>query len=126
MVRKDTGVKLGRSTARRLLDAGRYVEQQPRNAVPAPSGPVDFAGATVLLTTTVITRATVASTSLTPGTGSAKVQKWDGAKFVDAGLPAYPILNTTTSQIASGAFVTCVPLKGQFVIINPAQCSDLS
>jgi hypothetical protein len=120
------GVKIEKNSAKRLGVALRYVEQLKRNPVPALSGGVDFSSAWILLTNSIITRGTITSTTLTPGTGSGKIQKWNGTVFTDAGLSAFPILNTTTMQIATGAFVTCVSLNGKFCVINPAKCSDLS
>ena len=122
MPRDRPGVKLSRSAARRLLEVGRYVEQQPRSAAPEIAGPVQFGGATMLLTTTAISR----GAGNTPGTGLGKVQQFDGTRYSDLATTAYPILNDTTSLVAAGSYVLCVPGPGGKFHFVMTSCGNIS
>jgi hypothetical protein len=119
---RNNGVKLSKSTARRLIDAGRYVEQQPRSVAPALDGPVHFGGAVMLYTTTQLTRMSGA----TPGTGMGKIQQFNGTSYSDLSATQYPILNDTNALVAASSYVLCVPGPGgkyHWVMTN---CANIS
>ena len=121
MVRKDMGVKLQKSAAKRLLEAGRYVEQQPRNSVPVPAGPADYGGGIVVLLTTNLGRMSGA----TPGTGSGKIQKKVSGVYSDLAATTYPVVNDTSAQWNSGAYVMCIYAYGELHAINTS-CSNVT
>lgn len=123
MARDNSGVKLSRSAARRLIDAGRYVEQQPRSSAPEIGGPVAFGGSAMLLTTTTLPRASAPNT---PGVGSGKLQQFNGTSYSDLSTTAYPILNDTNSLVASGAYVLCVPGPGGMYHFVMTSCGNIS
>jgi len=117
-----SGVKLSRAAARRLLDVGRFVEQQPRSTAPPIDGPVAFGGSAMLLTTTTITRGSGA----TPGTGSGKLQQFNGTSYSDLSTTTYPILNDTTALVGIGSYVLCVPGPGGKYHFVMTSCGNIT
>jgi hypothetical protein len=118
------GVKLERTTARRVLDATRYVEQQKRSKIDRIHSPVDFGGSTMLLVTTALNP----MSGPTPGqNGRGKIQMLVGTSYADSSSTVFPIVNDTTNTVAVGSYVLCVPGPGgkyHLVVVN--KCSNLS
>jgi hypothetical protein len=126
MGRDRFGVKysFGKSAARRLADAARFVEQQPRNRAPDPTPPVQFAGLAIL----VVTVACNPRSGNTPGSnGRGKIQKLPGSSYSDHSSTAVPILNDFDKTLGVGSFAQCLPGPGgKYHLINPGSCSNLS
>src|SRR5258707_2251847 len=98
MARDRYGIKIDRPTAKRLFEAGRYVEQQPRSRVAPPSGPFEFAG----MATLKVTTACNPMTGSTPGAnGRGKLQQFDRTSYSDAASTVYPILNCTAKTVTT-------------------------
>jgi hypothetical protein len=116
------GVKLSRAAAKRLFEAGRYVEQQPRSTAENIDGAVAFGGSAMLLTTTAVTQMSGA----VPGTGMGKLQQFDGMKYSDLKATAYPILNDSSAVINSGSYVLCVPGPGGKYHWVMTSCGNIS
>jgi hypothetical protein len=124
MGRDRHGIKIDRPTARRLFEAGRYVEQQPRSRVSPPSGPVDFGGSTMVKVTTALNP----MSGSTPGAnGRGKIQSLVGGSYADASSTVYPVLNDSEKTVAIGAYILCLPGPGgllHWVIVD--KCANLS
>jgi hypothetical protein len=117
------GVKLSPSAARRLIDAGRFVEQQPRSKAPQIAGPADFGGGVML----VVTTACNPMSGATPGkNGRGKIQKFDGTSYSDFSSTVYPIHNDTEKTVGIGAYLLCVPAYGFWHWLGVDKCSRLS
>jgi hypothetical protein len=119
---RDQGVKINRASARRVFEVGRYIEQQPRSSAPVIAGPDPTGVATMVLTTTQVTRGSGA----TPGAGSGKIQKFNGTSYSDLSSKVYPILNDTTALVATNAYVLCVPGPGGKLHFMMTSCENLS
>lgn len=110
------------SSARRIGAAVRNHERNPNRKNPRGTAPRNFGGAAMLLTTTTITRGSGA----TPGTGSGKLQQFNGTSYSDLASTVYPILNDTTALVATGAYVLCVPGPGGKFHFVMTSCGNIS
>jgi hypothetical protein len=118
------GVKLAPSAARRLIEAGRFVEQQPRSRAQQIAGPTDFGGAVILLVTTPLNPM---SGAIPGGNGRGKIQQLSGATgYTDLSSTVYPIVNDTEKTVAVGSFLLCVSAYGQWHWLGVDKCSRLS
>lgn len=118
------GVKIAPNAAKRIIEAARYIEQQPRNSVAPQGPPVDFAGITIVH----LTVACNPMSGVTPGAnGRGKIQQFNGTSYSDLSTTVYPILNDIAKTIAIGAYVQCLPGPGGLLhVINVDNCSNLS
>jgi hypothetical protein len=85
--------------------------------------PQNSAGCLVFHLTTNLTR----MSGSTPGSGSGKIQKWagPGEPYEDFSTTAYPIINDSTSLIASGSYVICIPAYGYWHYVGTS-CTNVS
>jgi hypothetical protein len=113
--------RFSKQAASRLRENSYYIDQQYRNSATLPQQPINYGGAVMLLTTTQITR----MSGTTPGHGSGKIQKLTSGTYSDLTETAYPILNDSTSLIATGSYVLCVPAYGQWHVVYTS-CANLS
>lgn len=106
-----------RSNARRMRSAIQRVEQQPYDLAPGrrpPRLPGDDLA--LALTTSAIT----ARSGAAPGTGSAKLQKFDGSALADLDGTTITVRNfsSATAGIATGKYCTLVNQWGAWWVVS--------
>jgi hypothetical protein len=118
------GVKFEPSAAKRVIEASRFVEQQPRSKVSPGSGPADFGGAVILLVTVPLNPMVGA---IPGGNGRGKIQQLSGATgYTDLSTTVYPIVNDTEKTVAVGAYLLCCSAYGAWHWLGVDKCAHLS
>lgn len=70
----------------------------------------------IAITTSTIT----ARSGSTPGTGTAKVETWNGSALADLGGPvSFTVYSVLPAPIASGAYVNILRIAGNYWIVTP-------
>ena len=94
----------------------------PLAIVSTPGGPLlNYAGPVFQPYLAKATTTITALSGTTPGSGTVKVETWDGTALADLGGPVtFTTYSLSTSAIASGSYVTILKIAGAYWVVSAA------